>query len=247
MILRAEVYSKYQLEQAVNNPYISRIYAPYNIVDATFSDFSDKTIIIPPVFLGGCEADLKKQFIKLKNIGFDDASAHTIGHIEFLKDIGFNIYGSYRLNCLNSDSVAFYSDTGVKDIIISPEISISHLNNLKFNGTGFIAYGHLPLMITRRCPIKNGSPCKNKCCNKTITDRKGNDMSILCYENAVEILNSDVLYLADKMEHFVKQEFAVLKFTVERNINNIVESYINALPSDTNRFTRGLYFRGIKE
>ena len=161
--------------------------------------------------------------------------------------MGFDLYGGYRMNCLNSESILFFKENGVKDIIISPEITSAQMNCLKTDNFGFIAYGYLPLMITRRCPVKNGKPCNKIYCKRSLEDRKGNKLSVICSENTSEILNSDVLYLADKMSYFKKAEFAVLKFTVENNIDEIISSYINSEPCKDNNFTRGLYFRGVKE
>ncbi len=247
MELRADVYNRTQLEQAISNNHIGKIYAPYQIIDDKLSSYSDRIIVVPHVFLGDCEEKITASLMKLRQYGFDKALAHTIGHIQLLHDIGFNVYGSYRLNCINSDSIAFYSDEGVSDIILSPEMSASQINNLSSSGIGFIAYGYLPLMITRRCPIKNDTPCNKKCCNRTITDRKGNKLSIICSETTAEILNSDVLYLADKMNNFRSTDFAVLKFTIEDNIKEIIDAYVNAMSPIMNNYTRGLYFRSIKE
>lgn len=247
MELRADVYNRKQLEQAINNSHIGKIYAPYQIIDDKLSSFSDRIIVVPPVFLGDCEEKVAESFLKLRHLGFNNALAHTIGHIQMLNDCGFNVYGGYRLNCINSDSIDFYSDEGVSDLILSPEMSASQINNLGASRIGFIAYGYLPLMITRRCPIKNGTPCNKKYCNRTITDRKGNKLSIICNENTTEILNSDVLYLADKMNSFRNTDFAVLKFTIEENIEEIIDAYVNAASPLMNNYTRGLYFRSIKE
>lgn len=247
MNFRAEVYNEKQLEQALNNLNIEKVYAPYHLISNKFSYYSDKIILVPPVFLGDCEEKVRKSLLSLKEIGFENALAHTIGHIEMLRSIGFIIFGGYRLNCVNSDTIAFFTENGVADIIVSPEMTASQINNLYAEEIGFIAYGHLPLMITRRCPLKNGAPCNKKCCNRTIVDRKGNRLNIICSENTAEILNSDVLYLADKLESFVNTDFAVLKFTVEQNVDEIIDLYANASSAKAKKFTRGLYFRGIKE
>ena len=110
---------------------------------------------------------------------------------------------------------------------------------------GLVAYGKLPLMITCRCPIKNGPPCNNgKSCGKTLTDHKGNTLSVLC-SNTVEILNPDTLILSDNIKDFMSFDFLTLKFTVEDDIDSVVEMYLNNGKPDGN-LTRGLYFRGVE-
>lgn len=247
MTFRAEVYNECQLEQVLCNNNIKKVYTPLRLIDKKYFSYADRIVIVPPVYLADCEKNISEKIKFLKENGFAEALAHTTGHIDMLSEAGFNIHGGYRLNCVNNDSFAFFRENGVSDIIVSPEMTSSQINRLKADNIGFIAYGYLPLMITRRCPIKNGGPCNKNCCNKTITDRKGNKLNIICWENTVEILNSDVLYLADKLDSFKNTVFAVLKFTVEQNIDEIIELYVNSSVSEIKNFTRGLYFRGVKE
>jgi len=125
-------------------------------------------------------------------------------------------------------------------------MTAAKISSLINSRVGFLAYGYLPLMITRRCPINNSKPCNKSGCKRKLTDRKGNILDIICSENTAEILNSDVLYLADKLESFINAEFAVLKFTTEKNINHIISAYVNEKSSEIKNFTRGLYFRGVE-
>ncbi len=247
MKLRAEVYTRKQLGETIENRHIEKIYAPYNIIDKSLVHEQKRIIIVPPVYLADCEDDVKEKLLKLKEQGFENALVHTVGHIELLSAMGFNMHGGHRLNCTNSDTIAFLYDNNVKDIIVSPELTAYQINQLeKRCEAGFLAYGHLPLMITRRCPVRNGKPCNKECCNRTIKDRMNNEMHIICSENTAEILNSDVLYLGDKLYNFDGADFAVLKFTIESGVNDIIEAYWNEEAPKQNKFTRGLYFRGIK-
>jgi len=247
MKFRAEVYTSEQLDKALNNPHIELVYAPYSILNDSHVKHSGRIVLVPPLYLADCEAELKNKLSQLKSNGFNKILVHSIGHIELFSAMDFDLYGGYRLNCLNSESISFFAENGVNDIIVSPEITAAQMNFIEADNLGFIAYGYLPLMITRRCPLKNGKPCNKKYCKRSLEDRKGNKLSVICSENTSEILNSDVLYLADKMNSFNKTDFAVLKFTIENNVDEIISSYINSEPCKDNNFTRGLYFRGIKE
>lgn len=246
MKLRAEVYTAEQLEDVLENKHIDMVYAPYSIISDEYCCYSDKIILIPPVFLSDCENIIIQEFKKLKKIGFNKALVHTIGHVELFLAEDFELYGGYRLNCLNSDGIDFFLKNNLTDIIISPEITAAKLSSFKNKKIGFVAYGFLPLMITRICPISNDKPCNKYCCNQMIIDRKGNKLSVICSENSVEILNSDVLYLADKLDSINNAEFALLKFTTEKNVNEIISAYVTRKRSDIKNFTRGLYFRGIE-
>ncbi len=246
MELRAEVYTRKQLGEALENKHISMIYAPYNLIDKSLIYEQKRIIIVPPVYLADCEEAVSKKLAELREYGFENAVVHTIGHIELLSEMGFSLYGGHRLNCVNSETVSFLSENNIKDIIVSPEITAYQINQLnKRLSIGFLAYGFLPLMVTRRCPIKNGKPCNKESCRRTIKDRMNNELRVICSENTAEILNSNVLYLADKLDKFSNADFALLRFTVENDINSVVNSYLNSAKPDNNNFTRGLYFRGV--
>lgn len=247
MELRAEVYTRKQLGTALDNVHIKKIYAPCSVVDEALASERERIILIPPVYLADCQDEISERFSKLLDIGFKNVLVHTVGHIELFSNMGFQLFGGHRLNCTNSESLAFLAENGIKDVIVSPELTAFQINLLdKHCKTGFLAYGHLPLMITRRCPIKNGKPCGKECCRRTIKDRMNNNLHVICSENTAEILNSDVLYLADKLDKFDNTDFAVLKFTIEENINDVIFSYIEKETPEQKNFTRGLYFRGIK-
>jgi len=248
MNFRAEVYTRKQLCEALENTAITLVYAPLRLIEHALSQYSDKIVLIPPVYLADCEKKIVQRLRELKEEGFTKALAHTVGHIEMLKSLGFEIYGGVRLNCTNSDAVHLLSEYELKDAIVSEELTAERLNRLeKPIQLGFVAYGFLPLMITRRCPIKNGKPCGTECCRKSVTDRSGRNLNVICSENTAEILNSDVLVLSDRLERFVNMDFAVLKFTVEDNINAVIEKYINHETCEVQNFTRGLYFRGVNK
>ena len=248
MELRAWVYTGQQLDEALNSADISAVYAPMPLISGEYSDAADKIILLTPEFLGGIEEETERELVRLRELGFKKALAHTTGHIELLGRNGFEICGGSRLNCTNSESMRFFADRGLTDIIVSTELTVQRINKLdKPLKTGFMAYGKLPLMLNRRCPVSDGKPCsgKNKNCDRQITDRKGNKLDILCSGNSVEILNSDTLILSDRLREF-RTDFAVLRFTTETGISRIIEGYASGAALTCERLTRGLYYRGVQ-
>ena len=244
--LRAQVYSRKQLCQALENENCEAVYAPIRIVDSGLLQHRDRIILLPPEYLADCEADVKEKLAALESAGFYRAAAHTVGHIELLSEMGFEIYGGNRLNCTNSETIKYLKKIGVKDIILSTELTAERINSLeKLIETGFIAYGRLPLMLNRRCPICDGKPCGKERCGRQITDRLGNKLDVICSENTVEILNSDILILCDRLDEF-KTDFAVLRFTIEEDISEVITSYLNGDKPFIKKYTRGLYYRGVE-
>ncbi len=247
MRLRAEVYSRTQMDGALRDPEIEAVYVPLCLIRESDLDQRERIILTPPVYLADCEDETAAQLERLKALGFSKALAHTAGHMELLRRLDFEIFGGARLNCANSETLLFFSEYGARDLIVSPEITAEQIGRLKKPcEIGFLAYGYLPLMITRRCPISNGKPCGSQRCGKTIADRRNRQMNVICSANTVEILNSEVLDAADKLDSFANADFAVLKFTVEAETEPVIRAYRNRRRTQNASFTRGLYFRGLK-
>ncbi len=248
---RAEIADKNQLDQALNLDF-EKIYAPMCLLSKDTPE-KERIVVVPPLILSDCEREVKKRLAVLKRAGFSKGLAHTLGHARLLKECGFKILGGYRMNILNSLSVKVCSDFGFSDITLSLEGAASVLAEIGSPiPAGILAYGRIPLMLTRRCPLSDGKPCGRKdafgdgeSCGGFITDRQGNRLPVLCGGNCVELLNPDLLIMSDKPEILKKFDFAVMKFTVENDIATVLEMYKRGRKPE-GRLTRGLYFRGAQ-
>lgn len=244
-IIRAEITDKKQLAQALELEELQYIYAPERLLDEA-TPSKDRIIVVPNIFLGDCEDKTLNRLRELKKYGYNRALAHTVGHIELINNADMVVHGGMRLNITNSLSADFFAEQGLIDIIASCELTAGKIRALKCSvPVGVMGYGRLPLMVTRRCPIKDGKLCDNgKSCGKYLTDRQGKRIYTVCF-NAVELLNPDVLTIADKKEDFPTAAFFVLKFTVESNIISAVNDFIKGKKPEK-EFTRGLYYRGVE-
>lgn len=245
IIYRVEVTTREQLEQAVETDDFQYIYAPINLLDGNTPD-KFRIIAVPPVYLADCEEKCAQRLAELKSFGFEHGLAHTAGHVYLLKKAGFKIHGGFRLNITNSRAMEFYEEQGITDTVLSVELTMSLAKGIRHNvPTGLIAYGKLPLMITRRCPVKDGKPCGGgKYCGGKITDRKGNELEIVC-SNTCELLNPDTLILSDRLSDIADFDFAVLRLTCEENVREILDMYLESKKPD-GKLTRGLYYRGVE-
>ncbi len=239
---RAEVATKEQLEQAFALDF-ELIYAPISLLDEN-TPHKKKIAVIPPNILTDCEEECEERLSELREMGFNKGLAHTLAHAELLKKCGFNLLGGFRMNVLNSLSVKSCIELGFWDITLSIEGKAAELAEISSSRPlGIVAYGRLPLMLTRRCPIANGKPCGKNGCNGSLKDRHGNEIPVLCGGNSVELLNPDTLILSDKPEILQKFDFAVLKFTTETNVGEVFRLY-KEHKKPVGKLTRGLYFRG---
>lgn len=243
--LRAEIADKKQLVQALSSDRFEYIYAHERFLDRDTAK-KEKIIVVPDIFLGDCEEKTLERLQELNKRGFSRAIAHTVGHIPLIQKAEMTLHGGVRLNIANSLSAEFFAEQGAEDIIVSCELTAAKIKALKCPVPfGVIAYGRLPLMITRRCPVKDGKPCSSgKNCGKYITDRQGKKLKTLC-SNTVELLNPDILTIADKIGDFPAADFFVLKFTDEKDIISVTEDFIKGKKPQEG-FTRGLYYRGVE-
>ena len=195
-----------------------------------------------PRGLFGMEDKLKKRLSELKKIGVKNALCSNLGAYESAKKLGFEVFGDFGLNVFNSESANM-----INSPILSFELTLKQANSINAQDTGIIAYGKVPLMISRNCPVKNRKGCEK--CGKRgyLTDRKGYKFPVICSSYpCVELLNPLPIWMGDKIDE-IKTDFIHFYFTDENEseISQIVKMYKNKAES-TAQYTRGLYFRGVK-
>lgn len=216
-----------------------RIFIP---IWSSNEDFIDNRAGVElPRGLFGKEKEIEKRLAALKKIGVKNALCGNIGSYKLAEKLGFKVFGDFGLNVFNS-----LAAQQINAPIVSFELTVDEANRINACDTGMIAYGRLPLMLTRNCPVKNNIGCE-KCGRKgTLTDRKGIKFPVVCSPYpCVEILNSVPLYMGDRMRE-IKTDFIHFYFTDEstKEIEKIIALYQNGSRADFD-YTRGLYYRGV--
>ena len=193
----------------------------------------------------------KKVFFQMKELkekGFKDFLCGNIAYVEIAKILGVNIHADFGMNIVNDISVSELEKNGVKSFVASPEMKLSQVKNLNSSiKKGIFAYGRLPLMITRNCPVKNQlGNCKE--CTHELKDRTNRKMKVYCRYGMTEIFNSEKIYLANKLESIKNIDFMLLSFTDEdkKDVRKIILDYLKGAENAPVGSTNGLYFRGIK-
>lgn len=222
-----------------NHPF-KRIFIPVYSKDEDFIKHGAGAVL--PRGLFGAEDKLKNTLVRLKQIGVTKVLASNAGGYALGKSMGFEVFGGFGLNVFNSITAGMF-----KSPILSYELTLNQANAVNAKDTGIIAYGKLPLMLTRNCPVKHRIGCEE--CKKQgkLTDRKGYEFPVVCSPYpCAEILNPLPLYMADRLEE-IHTDFIHFYFTDEdkAQVQSIINAYENRLPS-TEKFTRGLYYRGVK-
>lgn len=208
-------------------------------------NLKDKIIINPYRFIAD-EKNTESKLKKLYNLGFKKLMCSNIAYIQIGKKLGFEMHGDFGLNISNSYSMKKFAELELKDTIVSFELKINQIYSLAdYMPYGVIAYGRLPLMLTRNCPIKNEVGCKN--CTKSLTDRTGRQSPVICTPDYAEIFNSEKIYMADRLREINNVDFLVLLFTDEtaEEVPEIISEYITGTAQAPEFITRGLLYRGI--
>lgn len=239
--IRVRISNQNQLD-AVSEA--DRIIIPTNVFLNNRYENISKIIIESPRFIYN-EAEIFGVLKKCKSLGAEHLMCSNPAYIKIGKELGFKLHGDFGLNTANSYSLNFLKKMNFEDTVLSFEMKLKQISSLrKAISTGIIAYGYLPVMLTKNCPIKNEVGCEK--CKKIIFDRTGRANKIVCHGNYTEILNAQALYLADRLEDLKNISFITLYFTDEGpdEIKKIIDEYRFGYSSKDN-ITRGLYYRGV--
>lgn len=196
----------------------------------------------------GAEPQIKEQLLRAQNAGIRDVRVNNLGALALAQQTGMKIHGGFGLNLFNTASLEWAGDMGLADTELSFELTLEQVSKMGGTlGRGLLAYGRLPLMLTRNCPAANRAQgCKD--CKKypSLTDRKGMEFPLLCRGGCTEVLNAVPLYMADRMHEMKAVDFAVLLMTVENSVESEENFRVfNSQNKPNSGFTRGLYYRGV--
>ncbi len=192
------------------------------------------------------EEIISKKLKNLKEFGIKTAFCGTISGKELAEKEGFRVVADIGFNVYNSETAKTLEELGAYGVMLSPELKSQQIRDIKSPLLkGVFAYGRLPLMLTRNCPVKdNGCSGCNK--DRHLTDRMGIQFPVRCVNGFSEVFNSKPHYTADKKSEFKGIDFMYLYFTFEQKdeIKEIIEAYKNE-KKPSGEFTRGLYFRDV--
>lgn len=200
-----------------------------------------KLIVSPPRFITDEDA-LTARLAALKKLGADRLFCHTPDSVAIGRTLGMKLHGSFTLNVYNSYSAEFLRSLGLEDCVVSIEATTEQFAKMRTAlPLGAVVYGRLPLMLTRNCPIKNEVGCAK--CTGHLIDRTGRKLPVACSKEYVEVLNSDVLYMGDRLAELTRADFGLVLLHDE-DADQTAAALSGRKPDGS--ITRGLYYRGIE-
>lgn len=185
---------------------------------------------------------------ELKENGLTLAYATNLDGLAMARELSMDIHTGFTLNIFNTLSLTELEKLGVSEATVSVELTLQQIKKLGADiKRGVIAYGSIPLMLTRNCPIRNGKSCDKCKSNSYLTDRMGVKFPVVCLNGCSELLNSRPIYLADRLNEIENVDFITLYFTKESKsqVEQTLKAYINK-EKPQGEFTRGLYYRGVE-
>lgn len=222
---------------------------PIAQADRVPREWRAKTLLeLPRVMFGALEQDTARRIAATQDAGFAGYEVSNIAHLRLCR--GLPMTGGFGLNITNNVAAQFYAEQGLSSLLILPEVKDSDIASIApaCNGkpvpTGVMIYGHMPLMLTRACPLQNIHDCAH--CDKTgvLTDRKAKKFPVRCGLGVRTIYNPVPIYMGDK-PGALAVDYGVAYFTLEsrEEAAQILEMIRTHAPFE-GEFTRGLYFKG---
>ena len=234
-------------EQALSG--VEYLILPIAQADRVPREWRGKTLLeLPRVMFGKLEEDTARRVAATQDAGFAGYEVSNIAHLRLCR--GLPMSGSFGLNVTNQVAAQFYADNGLGSVLILPETKDSDISTIapthagKPVPTGVLVYGHMPLMVTRACPLQNIHDCAH--CDKTgtLTDRKAKKFPVRCGMGVRTIYNPVPIYMGDK-PGALTVDYGVAYFTLEsREEAAAILDNIRVHAPFEGDFTRGLYFKG---
>ncbi len=211
-------------------------------VRAARADGAKFRVALPRVCWDRERHELDAQLDAAAALGAEAALAPTWDLLQAAKDHGFACWGDFGLGVYNSRTLEAMAALGFAGATASFELKLPMVRGLsKPLPLEAIVYGRLPLMLLEQAPGGRAAD--------GLTDRLGVTFPLLpTFGGRWELLNSQVLYLADKADwKSLGLAAARLLFTDEspRRCVQVAQEY-RAGGQPPKPFTRGLYYRDVE-
>ena len=192
-------------------------------------------VVLPPVIFESEMEEVRRQLASAKKQGAKYALVGNMGHLAAVKASGLIPVGDYRLNITNNESVLCMESLGLSETILSPELTLPQIRDLKGN-TAVITYGRIPLMTLEKCMIKEIADCNICAADKAIlTDRRGVTFPVLReWEHRNVVYNSLPTCMSDKQEilerHGIVNRHFIFSTENKKEVEEIIRAHQKNLP-----------------
>ena len=215
----------------------------------------DQVIVeIPRILFDGVPKALEL-LRRAGELGVRRAWCGNLGAVTLAREAGLLPEGGYSLNVTNAYALRECARLGLGACELSFELDLGEARRLDGGlAKGILAYGYLPLMALRNCPIQAAKGCRACRGYESLIDRKGVAFTVDCgahdgrRREVSDLYNSVPLWLADRPEELRGFDFITLYFT--RETPGVCERVAAAYAGEPGAYqpearTRGLYYREV--
>ena len=215
----------------------------------------DQVIVeIPRILFDGAPKALEL-LRRAGELGVRRAWCGNLGAVTLAREAGLLPEGGYSLNVTNAYALRECARLGLGACELSFELDLGEARRLDGGlAKGILAYGYLPLMALRNCPIQAAKGCRACRGYESLIDRKGVAFTVDCgahdgrRREVSDLYNSVPLWLADRPEELRGFDFITLYFT--RETPGVCERVAAAYAGEPGAYqpearTRGLYYREV--
>ncbi len=258
--LTVQVTTREQLTPRLLSSETTMLYVPLHILTAnekllrTLLHRGRVAVVLPRIVHDGELPELSSRLNYLRGMGVKDALVGNLGLLLPVREAGMRLHGDFGLNIYNSHSLHTLKRLEFASATLSFELTLPQIRDIsKLIPTEIIAYGRLPLMVTEHCLIRNRTgECTCHLGSLKLTDKTGAEFPIIKDGNSCRsvLLNGKKLSWLDRQNDLNKLgvDAIRLNFTTEnaREVDRVLEDYLDPMPFDPGACTRGLYLRGVE-
>lgn len=244
-IWRAEIRTEAQL-RALDLSALDGVCIPLELASQVNDIPKEKLILKAPRWIENEEV-LINVLQTLFRKGYRRLLCQNPAHIAIGKALQFRLHGGFGMQLFNSRTAEVLQNAELSDCCVSPELSRSQITALNSSlPLAAVVYGHLPLMLTRCCPIQAQIGCRGDACLHRMKDRTGRTIPVLCDRTYTELFNAEPIWTADQPQ-LSRLSVFYLSFSVEppEQVSKIQAAYLTGGGFRPRQFTRGRLERGV--
>lgn len=225
---------------------LARLILPLEEAQRLPEDWRARTLLeLPRVTFGAQEAKTAQALAACDGQGWAGVVINNLAQLQYATTLPR--FGGLGLNVTNPLSARAYVQLGLAGLFVHPETPLVSMRAIAPGvPTAALCYGHMPLMLTRACPLKNVRDCARCPGSGALRDRKGRDFSVRCSAPGSAgirtVFNPIPLYMGDRLNE-MPVDRVVAAFTLESasRAAQILERLFAGRSFD-GEFTRGLYY-----
>jgi putative protease len=192
--------------------------------------------------------------IDVRQLGVKQVLVGNLGLLVPAQECGMELRGDFGLNLFNSGAMNTVRQMELLSATPSFEMTLGQIRDVsKAVPCELLVYGRLPLMVTENCLFR-GRTGQCTCHQGTtkLTDKTSADFPVIRDGNSCRsvLLNGKKLNWLDRQKDLNRLGLWGIRmyFTTEspREVDHVLESYLNPTPFDPGASTRGLYLRGLE-